>query len=188
MKAEIRKQILEKRNSLLEEEVNKKSGLIKERLFSLEEFRQADSVLFYVDFGNEVRTREMMDYSVKLGKTVIIPYVKDDRIELSVFGDFSELEKGRFGILEPRKEFIREYNGSIDLVIVPGIAFGPRGYRIGFGGGFYDRLLSEERFKDSVKVALAYGFQVIEKIPDEGHDVKVDKIITEERVISCNTS
>jgi len=185
MKAEIRKQILEKRKSLLEEEVNKKSNLIREKLFSLEEFRQAGSVLFYVDFENEVRTREMIDYSIRLNKKVIIPYIRNNRIELSVFNDFNELEKGKFGILEPRKEFIREYNETPGLVIVPGIAFDSRGYRIGFGGGFYDRLLSEERFKGSIKVALAYEFQIVEEIPNEEHDVKVDKIVSEERVVDC---
>jgi len=79
---------------------------------------------------------------------------------------------------------------DIDLVIVPGVVFDKSGHRIGYGHGYYDRFLDnlEKINKNAVKVGLAYDFQIADKVPIEKHDVPVDKIVTEKRIIRCNTA
>ncbi|MBI4399828.1 5-formyltetrahydrofolate cyclo-ligase, partial [Candidatus Micrarchaeota archaeon] len=103
-------------------------------------------------------------------------------IELSEIRSLEELAPGAYGILEPKKEFLRPAGyEEIQLVIVPGIAFDLKGNRIGYGLGYYDKLLPKLKCP---KLALAFNFQVLPEIVEEKHDVKVDKIITETDVIN----
>ena len=99
--------------------------------------------------------------------------------------DLNALTVKTFGIKEPplvEKNLISHDN--IDLLIVPGLAFEEMGYRVGYGGGFYDRFISEEGF-NAVTAALAFDLQIVENVPKQPHDVKVDYIITESRMIEC---
>ncbi|MDI6704347.1 MAG: 5-formyltetrahydrofolate cyclo-ligase [bacterium] len=184
MKEEIRKEIRTKRDSLSEKEILEKSEIIKERLFALKEFKDAHIILFYVSTRSEVKTDEMIRQSLSLKKRVILPKVRGGDLLLSELKDFpKELEKGAYGIYEPKSGYIREINhNEIDLVIVPGIAFDRFGFRLGYGGGFYDKLLS--MMKNQSFIGLAYEMQIIDKIPVREYDIAVHKIITEERVIT----
>ncbi|RLF39548.1 MAG: 5-formyltetrahydrofolate cyclo-ligase, partial [Thermoplasmata archaeon] len=94
--------------------------------------------------------------------------------------NLDDLERGAFGILEPQNKKI--YTGDIDIIIVPGIAFDFRGYRIGYGKGFYDRFL---RGADALKIGIAYDFQIVKQIPEDDGDVPVDIIVSEKRVLFC---
>ena len=95
---------------------------------------------------------------------------------------FDELEPGYYGILTPKKEFIRYIDPKeIDLIIVPGAAFDRQGYRVGFGGGYYDRFLTD---LNCMKISIAFGLQIVDKVPREGHDLPVDMIITEKETIN----
>ena len=175
MKQELRKRILEKRNSLAKEEIKEKSKIIKEKLFSLEEYKKAKKILFYISFGSEVDTHDMIKESLKIKKTVV-PKCRNHELELSRIHSFDELEEGYCKILEPVK--IKKIDEKIvDLIIVPGIVFDRKGDRIGYGKGYYDRLLT--RFPHVKKIGLAFSLQIVDSIPTEEHDIKVDRVITE---------
>ena len=186
-KALIRETMLALRDALDPDEQAAKSLLIKSNLFSLPEIMSASSLMFYVSFRSEVRTEPMIKHALSLGKQVIVPVtdMKNKRLLLSQLKDFDEdLAPGTWGILEPKPEKRRpvEYS-NIDVVVAPGLAFSEKGWRIGYGGGFYDRLLSESRKK---AYALSFEMQMLPEIPFiAGQDVPVNYIITEKRVINC---
>jgi len=186
MKQSLKSQIFKKRNSLSKEEIKEKSNKIKNNLFSLKEFKKAKNIMFYVSFNNEVNTQEIIkELLSKKGKTIIVPYtIKDDfRLHISELKDFNELEPKTFGILEPKDLYIREFNSDkLDIVIVPGIAFDKKSHRIGYGYGYYDRFLKTIK-KGTVKIGLAFDFQLVEKIPKEKHDVPMDIVVTDKEVL-----
>lgn len=188
MKRALKHEIFEKRKALSKEEVKEKSLKIKENLFSLEEFKKAKNIMFYVSFNNEAGTREAIkELLAKKEKTVVVPYVLENYpiLQLSELKNFDELEEKTFGILEPKELYIREFNyEKLDLVIVPGIVFDKKGYRIGYGHGYYDRFLKTLK-KGVKKIGLAFELQVVDEIPEEEHDVPVDIVVTEKRVLRC---
>ena len=181
MKEEIRKKILEKRNNLSTYEIFEKSNKIISKLISLEEFKEAKKILCYVSFGSEVYTHGFIKAYSSI-KNIAVPVVNKEKNELilSCIRDWKELSTGAYGILEPKK--IKKANPKeIEIAIIPGIAFDKRGYRIGYGEGYFDRLLSK---MNAIRIAIAYELQIVNKIPDEKHDMKMDKIITEKRILS----
>ena len=206
MKSKLKSEIFEKRKALSKEEVKLKSDRIKERLYSLEDFQKAKNVLFYVSFNNEVDTTQIIqdflensnniNYNKNYGKNnkdksnkkIIVPYIikNNPLLQLSELRSMDNLEPKTFGILEPKDGKIIKFDaGELDLVIVPGIAFDKRGHRVGYGRGHYDRLL-EKLDKKIKKMALAFDFQLIDRVPEEKHDVPMDFIITENEIIKCN--
>jgi 5-formyltetrahydrofolate cyclo-ligase len=181
MKKKLRKEYLQLRKGYEKQDLNNKNEIIKKNLEKLNEFKNAKTILFYISFENEVETHELIKDSLKKNKKVIVPYMEKKEIYLSKLKDFQELEKTTFGILEPKKQFIREFDIiDVDLIIVPGIAFDKQGHRIGFGEAYYDNLLKKSK---AIKIGLAYEFQIIEEIPNETHDVPVDIIVTEKRIL-----
>jgi 5-formyltetrahydrofolate cyclo-ligase len=186
MKKEIRSTILKKRNSMLFSEVLEKSERIKEQVFQMDEFKEAKTILFYVSYNNEVFTHEMIKESLEIKKQVVVPktVINKRTILCSSLTKWDDLLAGAYNILEPRQECLNEVSPeSIDLIIIPGIAFDCQGSRIGYGMGYYDRLL--EKKMNTHRLGLAFEFQIVENIPTESHDVKVEKIVTEERIITC---
>ncbi len=182
MKAQIRDEILRKRNSLSEEERLNKSKKIKDNLLSLDEYKKAKNVMFFVSFGSEVHTHEMIKEALK-NKTVIVPKVINNQIEPSLIIDFDSLiPSGKFGILEPIEAMPIAYK-NIDLILVAGIAFDKEGYRLGYGLGYYDKFLA--KLPKALKIGLCFDFQVVEKLPREAHDVPVDMVVTDKEVIRC---
>jgi len=171
-----RRVIFKKRNRLSKEEIIKKSEIIKEKLFDSEEYKKAKAIMFYVSFGSEVYTMDMIKESLK-NKTVCVPLIKGNKIVPSIIKNFEELDKkSSFGILEPSK--IKKIDkADIDLVIVPGVVFDKRKHRIGYGKGYYDSFLKDFTGK---KIGLAFKMQVLEIIPNHGWDVQLDKVISEE--------
>lgn len=188
-KRTLRSEILNKRKSLSIEEVITKSSAISSLLFSTEQYKNSKYIMCYVDFKNEVRTEEIIKTAIDEGKNIIIPIsvVETRQLILSQLLDYDkELESSTYGILEPKKEFIREVNPElIDLVLMPGVAFDRRGYRIGYGGGYYDRFLT--RIDDSVpKIALAFDLQMVPYVRKGRYDIPVDYIITEKEIIKAS--
>ena len=204
MKKKIRARLLRKRDSIPPELKVQKEAAIEKRLFALEEFRRAKSLLTYVSFRSEVDTTRFLQDVINSGKKLVLPVV-DSRhkvLQLYEVKETSELEYGYMGILEPGVKENREVTLlDIDLVIIPGAGFDLRGSRLGYGGGYYDKLLSGARGKGQgarkieptpglhpskpFVIALAFEEQTIEEIPSEPHDVKVDMIITDKRLVRC---
>jgi len=160
-----------------EEEQDRKSRTIKEKLFRTQVFQKAKTVMFYIAFRGEVKTGEMIKEARKLGKIVAVPVCKKDRITLrpSILDANAELKKGPYGIYEPALERSVRLK-DLDLVIVPGVAFDKKGRRLGRGKGFYDRFL-KRLTKDTVSVGLAFDFQILPFLPATTHDVSVNKVI-----------
>ena len=186
MKEQLRKKLIEKRKSFSKEDVFEKSELIKKRLFNLSEFKKSLTILFYVSYDNEVFTHKMINDSLELGKKVIVPISIIDKrnLLLSRLKKFEDLVVSSYGILEPRPDKIFEVSlDEIDLIIVPGVGFDKSGHRIGHGKGYYDNLLKIS--KNHLHIGLAFEFQIVNKVPIETHDLPVNRIITEKRIINC---
>ena len=185
LKKSLREEAHAKRNAL--ENKEELSQRIVSQFMSLPEYAKAKTVLFYVDVRSEVRTRHSLPEALKSGKTIVIPWCTET-VELALFRleSMDELAIGMYKILEPKPELrlLPEKQvdpKSIDLVMVPGVAFDHRGARMGHGKGYYDKLLENAR-KDTPLVALAFECQLFPEIPVVPHDVFMNKIITEKAI------
>lgn len=187
-KANLRRHALEWRDALDERVKRAWSSLIAKRLMARNEWRTAATVFFYYAVRGEVQTRAMIEASWQAGKQVALPIVepKERKLEFALIREWDELIPDVYGIPAPRPDCApRVQPHADDLLIVPGVLFDMYGYRIGYGGGYYDRLLAE--FPDVCSVGLAYEQQVRESIPHERWDRRVRLLVTEQRTIECLT-
>lgn len=183
-KPELRKQILARRAALSREERRAKSAAVQQRLLDLPEFRAAGRVLFFVSFSSEVETLPMIEQTLRLGKEVAAPRVWAGQSDLELrrlTHPQTQLQAGKMGIPEPNDDCPLVSLAEIDLIIVPAVAWDEQGYRVGYGGGFYDRLLA--RADDVPKIGLGFECQVISAVPRQDHDLRVDALVTEDRVL-----
>jgi 5-formyltetrahydrofolate cyclo-ligase len=183
-KAEERKHALSCRDVLPPEVRSILSHGIVNRLLSLPEFRQARCVLFYIAFRSEVETQPAIDHTLALGKTVAVPVATREPRALVPcrYSCAADLARTSLGVLEPKPECACPVEPDlIDLVVVPGTAFDPHGGRLGYGLGYYDRLLGS--IPRALRVALAFECQLVGLVPVEPHDLPVDIILTEERIL-----
>jgi len=185
MKKLIREKIKAKLQFLDQEERIEKSFNIMQLLFKLKEFKQAKTIAFFVGLKEEVETKPMIEEALIKGKRIVLPITDFKKHELifAEINNLNELIESKYGLLEPLIEKKIKLN-EIDLFIVPGIAFDLSGSRIGKGKGFYDKILKQVN-KSIPIIALAFEFQVLKEIPIEEHDIKVNLIVTEKRVIKC---
>ena len=188
MKPALRHEILARRDALGEDERRAKSAAIAARLKVQPEYGAARTVLFYVSFRSEAATRQIIEDALREGKRVLAPKVDRKAHRLKLFEITSvarDLEAGYMGIYEPVEGPGGEVDPSeVDMVVLPGVGFDSAGRRLGYGGGYYDRLI--ERLRPKVPlVALAFELQVVDEVPCEEHDKRVDRIITEARVIGA---
>ncbi|MBS3908640.1 MAG: 5-formyltetrahydrofolate cyclo-ligase [Actinobacteria bacterium] len=186
----LRQRTSDKRNALRPEDREDRAALIGERLFAQPEYERSSYILFYAAFGSEVPTLAMMETSLKAGKKIALPITDTENNSLVPRGvdDLSTLFVSKYGIPEPVVACTCDCaTAEIDLVIVPGMVFDECGNRIGYGGGYYDRFLS--RVGAAIpRLSIAYELQIVPHIPRESHDLPVDKIITERRVIVAEES
>jgi len=176
-KESIRSKILLRLKKHKEEDREKKSSLIKEKLFRTKVFKNAKIVMFFISFGGEVNTQDMINESIKLGKKVAVPVCGKNRlIKPCILSKKTPFIPGLYGIPEPAiKRFVNLEN--LDLVIVPGLAFDRKRHRLGRGKGYYDTLLGDLFPHKAVSIGLAFDFQILPSIPFTPQDKKVDKII-----------
>ena len=182
-KQAIRKQAHENRRN--QENKDEISSQMLATFMNLPEYESANTVKFYIDVRDEVRTRNDLPAALKSGKKIVVPYCVDGELELFHLEDMAELEIGMYKILEPRKE-LREVNSKsvdvkeLDLIMVPGVAFDSMGGRTGHGKGYYDKLLQHAR-PETPLVAIAFECQMFDEIPVESHDVYMNKVVTEKQ-------
>jgi 5-formyltetrahydrofolate cyclo-ligase len=162
------------------------SRRIFEQLVRSDDYRLADRVLCYVSFRSEVSTRQFLAESLHDGKQVAVPFCVDDHLDLFWLEGLCDLSPGTLGILEPKPELRsrperRAAVEQLDLVVVPGVAFDRRCGRLGYGKGYFDRLLWNARAETTL-AAVAFDCQVFPEVPVLPHDVRVDKLITERGV------
>lgn len=183
----IRKDALTRRDSISMVRREEKNNAIMLKLLHLPEFANAETIFAYASFRSEVDTMDFIRISLGMGKHIVVPKVdkENHRLRLYEIKNLEELVRGYMWILEPlvTEDRLRSLE-DIELVIIPGAAFDICGNRLGYGAGFYDISLSEFKRKAPV-IAPAYEEQIVESIPAEPHDVRVDKIVTERRVIEC---
>ena len=186
-KEELREKMLTKRANLTPIEREEKSRVIKEKLFNQSEFKRAKTIMFYVAFRKEVETEQMIKESLAAKKEVVVPITDQEKkqLYLSQLKDYDrELEAGTYGIKKPAADYYRPIKqDKLDLVVVPGVAFDTQGNRLGYGGGYYDRLLAG--LTSVSRVGVSFEQQVAANIAAAEHDQPVNKIITEERIIRC---
>ena len=178
----VRSIMLRRRNSLSREEVIDLSCKIEINLFSWKNFLSCDHILYYRSFGNEVMTDTMINRSLSLRKKVYVPRIlkREGKLEIC---EIKNLEKGfvpnSLGMREPYGINVKTVPPvKIDAVVTPGLAFDRSGSRIGFGGGYYDKLFLELSDK-SLRIGVAYDFQRAESLCQDFWDKKVHKVITE---------
>ena len=194
--------MLTKRQALEKNFVGEASQIITESLLGEIKKLAPANILVYLAFGNEVDTREIINHFVKSGKKVYLP-TYDNKTKTYVFSRFNgwdKLETGPHGILQPSlssrhpepgpEPFVpnsfrdldsgSSISGSIDVAIIPGVAFDKKRVRLGYGKGVFDRLLVISK---AYKIGLAYDFQIVDRITGEQHDLVMDKVVTESKVI-----
>lgn len=163
-----------------------KDEKIKNTLISLNAFDKAATVMLFASFRSEVDTFKIINHCISIGKRTVLPKADKDNCDLLLYEikNTEELAKGYFGILEPEASKDRLVSvEELDFIAVPGAAFDTRCNRVGYGKGFYDRLLSRRKCP---AFALAYEEQIFDSVPVDEHDVRLDGIITDERIIRCD--
>ena len=185
IKASLRKRVLERRDAMPPETRNTSSQKIVRNVLGLASYGDADVVLAYAGFGSELRTDEFLQRTLELGKTLILPRVNraTNALDLYEVKDLErDLKAGTWGIREPVPDLCAPSDiGSVDFVLVPGVAFDGRGGRLGHGAGFYDGLLAKRRSSQTWLVAGAFEVQMVANVPMLDHDVPLDLILTENR-------
>jgi 5-formyltetrahydrofolate cyclo-ligase len=179
-KQAVRQAIQEIRDLIPLEERKTKTQEIAERFFSLREYRDAKNILLYYPFRSEVDTTVIITRAVADGKRVILPRVFGKTLQLFYVEDIKkDLRPGTYGIMEPDIDSCAPAGYTEpDIVVVPGVGFDRHKNRLGYGGGFYDRLIPKLK-KNIQKIALCFHVQIIDSIPSFAHDIRVDKVISE---------
>ncbi len=165
-----------------------RSARVGQQLTALDGYGQAAFIAFYVSVRDEVRTTGLLASALDKGRNVCVPAVDGSLLKLYRIKSLTELSPGAFGVLEPSTELRDEAGrrvppGKVDLIVVPGLAFDRHGGRLGYGRGYYDRLLVS--VPQALKIGLAYDCQMAERVPMEPTDVRVDCVITESGVHPC---
>ena len=176
MKAELRKKILQEMKTLSQEQKQAMDRALTERFLQHPFYQEAKVIATYLSFPHEFQTQELIEQALKDDKKVLIPktYPKG-RMEFVVYHP-QQLVKTSFGLLEPQGDLEVVEPSQIDLIHVPGLAFTTEGYRIGYGGGYYDRYL--EHFAGHT-MSTIYPCQV-QEFNLENHDIPVQEVLTYE--------
>ena len=168
----IRERIKKKKQQLTDKEKEIEAANVFEKIEALPEFINAHNIMIYWSMPDELPTHDfIIRWSKK--KTMLLPVVKGEDMLIKPFSTKEELKQGSLGIWEPDVQ--KEYLNSIDLVIVPGVAFDRDKSRLGRGKGYYDRYFINKRI---VKIGVCFDFQLLESIPIDSFDIKMDKVVT----------
>ncbi|CCU80390.1 5-formyltetrahydrofolate cyclo-ligase [Halanaerobium saccharolyticum subsp. saccharolyticum DSM 6643] len=186
-KEKIREKCLSQRAQISNTKVSSWSKKIKNKFFDLPQLENAKKVMAYASMRKEIETFELLEELLEKGYLVYLPYTRQDIVDLGT-AQINNLDKdlkdGVFGVQEPVVKIRdEEVPVDFDIIIVPGACFTVQGYRIGYGGGYYDSFLAKHA-NGALKVGFCYDCFIVDSIPVEDHDVPVDLIITEKRIIN----
>jgi 5-formyltetrahydrofolate cyclo-ligase len=189
-KPEIRKKLLALREQLPAEVRAAYSAAISARITELQAYRKADAVLGYMNFGAEFASEIWIPQVLADGKRLALPRVNrhTNLLDLYWVDDIeNQLAPGLWGIREPVVERCQRLAtpNEVEFVLLPGVGFGRDGARLGYGGGFYDKLLAHMTQRPAL-AAAGFALQIVEHIPQEATDVKVEWIVTEQETIACS--
>lgn len=183
-KTTLREQAKNRRNSMSRELILGYGENIRNRLYQHVWFTSSHSIFIYVSTPNEVPTYAIIEKALEDGKTVSVPRVsgKGEMHAIPIQSTATDLIPGHFGIMEPKPYLNRISPREMDLILVPGLLFDRKGYRIGYGGGYYDKYLAKVS-TDCKTIGLAYDQQITNNLPHDSFDKKVMLIITEKENI-----
>jgi len=190
LKQILRRRILERRSRVIAGLRGQYSAAIAQRILQLPEYRNAQTVLAYMHFGAEFESEIFVRQTLADGKTLLLPRVNTATRELELYrveDVDAQLAPGAYGIREPVAEScVRVDAPQPDFILLPGVAFGCQGERLGYGGGFYDKLLAQLlAMQRPALVAGAFEMQVVADIPMEATDQRIDWLVTENETIRC---
>lgn len=175
-KKKIRKKMLSMRDALKKRTVSSASEAACDKIMALEEYKRAESIFLYIAFRNEISLNKLIEAALSEGKRLYIPVIENNVMKTAVYKP--ELCDGPFGTKEPaQKEY---YDGNFDLSIIPAVACDMLGGRLGFGGGYYDKFLES---KMTCKVAPIYNFQLVDELPLMPHDILMNIVIVQDKVL-----
>lgn len=171
------------RAALSEDERLRRATAVEKHLFSLPEVRAARTVLLFYSFGSEVETSEMARRFHDEGKRLLLPFLDAERMEAAEVLPEDELVPTDYGPREPARRVPVE-PGDVDVVIAPGLAFDHEGFRVGYGRGHYDRYLARMGHR-ALRVGIGFGHQLVDRVPRETGDERLDLVVTDESVVDC---
>ncbi|MBF7096540.1 5-formyltetrahydrofolate cyclo-ligase [Alkalibacter mobilis] len=185
-KKELRKKVLAERSKFSKNYISEASNKIFNQIRNMEVYKKSNTVMIYVSYENEIDTHDFINEMIREGKRVVTPICdfSDRSMILAVTNSFPEgFEMTKFGILEmPIEGAVAVTEEEVDLIITPGVAFTRDGRRMGYGGGFYDRLLAKKR-AETLTVCPCYEEFLLEDIPTGKYDLPVDIIVTPNETI-----
>ena len=182
IKGELRKQTLLLRASFSEEKRRECSQKIAKRLYGLSEYRECTELFCYFGKKEEISTEDIIQRALNEGKRVALPICVGDNMIFRYVCGFGDLEKGSFGVNEPKSQCEQAYADKSTVCITPALCYNGDGYRIGYGKGFYDKFFSENQ---CIKIGLCYDEFIKDFEPWE-KDISVDIIVTENKIIYAN--
>jgi 5-formyltetrahydrofolate cyclo-ligase len=182
-KKELRKKIQNRRDNLSVQYRKKRSKIIAEKFLNTDYYINSSNILIYYPFRSEIDVTIIIKEALKNKKNIILPRIYNRQLKLFYVNDLEkQLEKGTYNIMEPTIDLCMPAEISdIDLVVVPGVGFDKKLNRLGYGGGFYDKLLLRIP-KEVKKIALCFDIQVVDSIPASKNDVRVDLLITDAKI------
>jgi len=181
-KKSLRSLLLEKRDNTSFDFMKIASEKMQKRLKKMKVFRDAQKIGAYYPIGSEVLTQDIIQELLSIGKEVFLPKVLGEKMEFRKIVDFSSLEKGNFDIMEPKENC--QVDNYLDVVLVPTVGISPIGLRLGYGHGFYDKFLADYK---TITISLTLEKQIVKNIPKAEHDVIIDWIVTEDRILKTQT-
>ena len=182
-KRALRRAILAERDAVPEDDRSAHSEAIADRFLGLPETAGAETVLAFWSFGSEVDTGPLIARLRSQGKTVALPRVEGNEVAPIVATPETPMTEASFGAREPSEGRALDV-AELDLVVVPGVAFDRSCGRVGYGGGYYDRLL-EKRRDGVAAIAIAFALQIVDRVPSGAIDRRIDGVVTEVEVIRC---
>ena len=177
-KRSLRNFLLEKRDNTSFDLMKIASKKIQKRLKKIYAFKDAQKIGAYYPIGSEIMTQNIIQELISEGKDVFLPKMVGKNIEFRKIIDFSSLEKGNFDIMEPKENC--QVDNTLDVILVPTVGISPIGVRLGYGHGFYDRFLAENK---TITISLTLEKQIVKNIPKSEHDIIIDWIVTEDRML-----
>lgn len=180
-KTSLRKFLLDKRDGTSFDLMKIISKAIQKRLKKIDSYRNAKKIGMYYPIGSEIMTQDIIQEALSEGKEVFLPKVVGKNIEFRKIESVSNLENGAFDIMEPRNEC--PINNKLDVILVPTVGISPKGVRLGYGHGFYDRFLAENKIET---ISITMEKQIVKNIPASEHDAIIDWIVTEDRIIDTS--
>jgi 5-formyltetrahydrofolate cyclo-ligase len=182
-KAALRDKMRSVRRAIPSEKREALAGQAEARLLGLDEVGAAATVLLFYSFGSEVATHGIGEHLLARGKRLLLPYLSPQGMEAAEVFHGGPLLPTGYGPREPSRRIPLD-PAELDLIITPGLAFDRRGFRLGYGGGHYDRFLTRVR-PDTIRIGLAFSVQLVDRVPEEPSDQKVHFVVTDAEIVDC---